>query len=92
MFFTHSPEIRILCKMEKAALLQSTRLQAQARTVEGTPMDPFQRPSSDNERDGHLARLRGVTMMDDSLRDMDKSAVTYYHGKTCSCKASPRIR
>lgn len=91
MFFTHSPEIRITCTMDKADFLRSVREQAQAQTEKGTLMHPFQRASSDHERDGHLTRLRGVDMMDDFLREMGKSAVTYYHGKVCATKASCRM-
>jgi hypothetical protein len=80
-FFTHSPKITVRCRKEDDKFVQDTLDNERGIFMKGTSMNCFQRPSSDEDRKGHHARLSGVKRMDQFLRYMGNKATVRYHGK-----------
>jgi len=80
-FFTCSPEIRIRCVKDDDGFVSETLKREEGEADKGGEINCFLRPASDEERDGHLARLRGVQRMNSFLKRMGRSATVYYHGK-----------
>jgi hypothetical protein len=79
-FFTHSPEIAIRCPKENDEYVQNTLDTERGILMKGTPMNCFLRPPSNEEREGHQARMNGVKRMDMFLRRMGNKATVRYHG------------
>ena len=78
-FFTDSPEIRIRCPQNKDEMVRNTLQSEESENDKGLEKNCFSRPLSDEERDGHLARLRGVRRMYSFLEEMGDQAKVYYH-------------
>lgn len=83
-FFTYSPEIRIRCSQAIDPLVQDALDEEERNPEKGAKINCFMRPSSDEERDGHLVRLQGILRMNDFLRKVEalgKTARLFYHTK-----------
>lgn len=80
-FFTDSPEIRIRCAKDNDEFVRDTLNREEGETDKGFERNCFLRPPSDGERDGHLARLKGVRRMYAFLLEMGDKAKVHYHGQ-----------
>ena len=80
-FFTDSPEIRVRCVRDNDEFVRDTLKREEGETNKGSEKNPFSRPLNNEERDGHLARLRGVRRMYSFLYEMGDIAKVYYHGQ-----------
>lgn len=80
-FFTRSPEIRIRTTSDRDHLVKSFLNEHTQLLKNALPVDCFLRSASDEERDGHLARLKGVQRMATFLQDMGADATMYYHDR-----------
>jgi hypothetical protein len=79
--FTDSPEVRITCRNEDDGFVLATLERELGETSKRSEKNCFLRPASDEERDGHLARLKGILRMDSFLRKIGDMAKTYHHGE-----------
>lgn len=86
-FFTDSPEIRIRCLKNNDEFVRNTLQSEERESNKGFERNCFSRPLSDEERDGHLARLRGVQRMYSFLYEMSDEARVYYHEQVSTCEA-----
>ena len=75
--FTNSPEIHIRRHPAIDDTVNDAMEWIKQRAEKGGQMNCQVRPSSDEERDGHLARLIGVRKMDAMLREL-KDKTTYW--------------
>jgi hypothetical protein len=73
-FFRGSPEIRIRCAKDHDGFVSESMKREKGEIDKGGEMNCFLRPTTDEKRDGHLMRLRGVHRMDYFLRRMGSSA------------------
>ena len=80
-FFTDSPEVRIRCVKDDDEFVLDTLRKGEEEVNKGSERNCFLRPASDEERDGHLARLKGVLTMHSFLHKMGDKAKVYYHGQ-----------
>lgn len=82
-FFTHSPQISIRCQKDDDVIVLETSENEGKIVMKGAPMNCFERPGSDQERNSYEARLKGVVRMDTFLRRMGGKATVQCHGKVC---------
>ena len=83
-FFTDSPEIRIQCVKDNDGFVRETLKREEGETNKGFERNCLLRPPSDEERDGHLTRLKGVRRMHSFLHEMHEmrdEAKVHYHGQ-----------
>lgn len=80
-FFTDSPDIRIQCAKDNDGFVRNTLNREEGENNKGFERNCFLRPQSNEERDGHLARLKGVRRMYSFLHEMGDKAEVYYHGE-----------
>lgn len=80
-FFIGSPEIHVNRTMEHDSYVLKTMREEEGNHEKGTDKNCFLRRASDQERDGHLARLKAVLRMDSFLHKVGDAAKVFYHGQ-----------
>jgi hypothetical protein len=83
-FFAGSPELRITgCPPNAGNTVHAALAWTQQHGGRGGEINCFMRPSCAEERDGHLARLKGVLRMHALLKELEQmgaKCTLHYHG------------
>jgi hypothetical protein len=80
-FFTYSPDLSFRCPSSQDDTVLEAIRWTEERKEKGGEMNCFLRSSSNEERDGHLARLLGVQRMHALLLVLQDNAKVKYYGK-----------